>query len=105
MTRITHTPWGTPDHQQCIAQGITLVCTPSHGGYVLSPEANAKVPLAWQRASWEGQGLRGYYEEDCDWTIVVCAYPGLFDEATRTRARAIFDAWIKPKLGPREVVA
>src|SRR5215469_6557793 len=72
------TPWGTPDHVEQIAEGIVLASTPSHGGFYLTPDRNAQIPAAWRAASWNGQGERGWYEEDCDWCLVALTFPDLF---------------------------
>jgi hypothetical protein len=48
------TPWGVADHVSEIAPGVVEVSTPSHGGFHLNAERNAKVPLAWRVASFQG---------------------------------------------------
>jgi hypothetical protein len=60
------TPWGQADRVQEVGPGVTFVTTPSHGGFHLDAARNARVPRAWRDATWSGQGLRGWYEEDCD---------------------------------------
>jgi len=55
-------PWGQIEFAGLIAEGISHVSTPSHGGLLLSEENNVKVPEEWRR-----QG--GWYEEDCEWSI------------------------------------
>ena len=55
-------PWGLIDHAGSIAEGISHVSTPSHGGVLLSEENNLRVPEEWRR-------FDGWYEEDCEWSI------------------------------------
>ncbi len=65
------TPWGKADSQQVYADGITFYGTPSHGGFKLSRERNAQVhPALRQRGGW--------YEEDCEYHIVVYTFPEVF---------------------------
>jgi hypothetical protein len=64
------TPWGEPQTTEILAPGIVLFTTASHGGIWLSPERNAQVPLKLKRGSFCGNGLAGWYEEDCDAAIV-----------------------------------
>lgn len=79
---ITETPWGRPDWQREIAHGVTVVATPSHGGYYLDSLANALVPAPIRIAS-------GWYEEDCDWSRVALAFPALFPPDALPLARVI----------------
>ena len=65
------TPWGTADHITILADGVRRVDTPSHGGYKLDARMNRKVAEAWRQDG-------GWYEEDCDWAIVVITFPDLF---------------------------
>lgn len=74
------TPWGPAQTAERIAPGITFYSTASHGGYHLTAPMNAKVPAVLKRASFCGQGLKGWYEEDCDWAIVVYTFKEHFDE-------------------------
>lgn len=67
----TRTPWGTADSSKCLARGVMSYSTPGHGGYHLSSAKNAKVHEAWRRKD-------GWYEEDCEWSIVALTFPELF---------------------------
>jgi hypothetical protein len=59
------TPWGTADHCRDIMPGIVEVSTPSHGGWILSPDRQAHLAaLVPAFTTWAGAP---YYEEDCDW--------------------------------------
>ena len=73
------TPWGKVQTAEDVAPGITLISTASHGGYRLNSVANGKVELALKKATCGGLGLKGWYEEDCDWAIVVYTFKEHFD--------------------------
>jgi hypothetical protein len=73
------TPWGVSDHAEYIAPGITFYSTPSHGGYFLDEDINVKVAIELKKATCCQNGLNGWYEEDCDWSIVVYSFPHLFE--------------------------
>ncbi|CAN5509757.1 hypothetical protein BH10CYA1_BH10CYA1_40590 [soil metagenome] len=75
------TPWGTAQSAEDIAPGITKYSTASHGGYFLNKEANAKIPPELQWSTLNLQGLKGWYEEDCDWAIVAYTYKEYFQPA------------------------
>jgi hypothetical protein len=94
------TPWGPAQTAEEIAPGIILYSTASHGGYFLSKAANAKVPAILKNSTFGGQGLKGWYEEDCDWAIVGYIFKELFDEAhyrcaLETLEQHHSDAWKK----------
>lgn len=74
------TPWGPAQSVENIAPGLTFYSTASHGGYHLSPDLNTKVPQVLKEASFMGNGMRGWYEEDCDWAIVVYCFKEHFEE-------------------------
>jgi hypothetical protein len=93
------TPWGRADYMEPVADGIMLVMTPRHGGFHLSPERNAQVPKRWRAASFNGLAWQGWYEEDCDWCIVVLTFPEEFDADQRIQAHVTFAAAIQPQLG------
>lgn len=62
VTLRMHTPWGTADQVEHIADGIGAVSTSSHGGVKVSGELNRKIHEVCRCAD-------GWYEEDCDWAI------------------------------------
>ena len=85
----SETPWGQAQKAEGIAPGITKYTTASHGGYFLSKKANAKVPPELQWSTLKMQGLKGWYEEDCDWAIVVYTFqqhfqPELYQQALKS---------------------
>lgn len=67
------TPWGTAQHEERIAPGITEVGTAGHGGIKVDAALNRKIREVWRR-----QG--GWYEEDCDAAIVMLTFPQHFPE-------------------------
>ncbi|PWB81456.1 MAG: hypothetical protein C3F11_15160 [Methylocystaceae bacterium] len=80
------TPWGTPDDEIVYAEGVTFYRTPSHGGFWLDHERNAKLhPLLRESSGW--------YEEDCAWSKVVFTFPELFSEKDREAALATVKHW------------
>lgn len=59
----TDSPWGSCQTAEEHAPGIWHVTTPSHGGYILTPERNAELPEA-------ARDDAAVYEEDVDWAII-----------------------------------
>ena len=77
--RPTYSKWDRPDHCEQIAPGIWSVSTPSHGGFMLSPQRIAAMPELL-RACAPDCKRDGSFEEDCEWALVVLAFPECFDE-------------------------
>lgn len=70
-----YSPWGAIQDITHVADGISFVSTPSHGGYKLDRKLNAKIPKIFRDcASLPG----GWYEEDCAWSIVAITFPEYF---------------------------
>jgi hypothetical protein len=67
----TRTPWGTSDGSTKYARGVIFYNTPGHGGFHLSATRNAQVHPALRKAG-------GWYEEDCEYHVVVFTFPDLF---------------------------
>jgi hypothetical protein len=89
---MTLTPWGKADDSHEIAVGITSYSTPSHGGIHLSPERQLQMPKELRIDS-------GWYEEDCDWCLVVAAFPEFFmnelGDALKTMMKWHPDRWLQ----------
>jgi hypothetical protein len=83
------TIWGVPDTIKEIAPGIDFVTTPSHGGYILSPERYAQMPDNLRQCSFTGDN---HFEEDCSWCAVVLAWPELFKPYEYQAACMTYDA-------------
>lgn len=84
------TPWGPADHVTTIADGIHFISTPGHGGFHLDAKRNATIPEADKAQTWNQQGRRGWYEEDCDQALVVIHHPNAFSLEDLQRAEV---AW------------
>lgn len=80
------TPWGLADNSQRYGEGVVFHSSPSHGGFELSAEANAKVHPAWR------SGDR-FYEEDIDWAKIAHAFPDLFTAYERKQADLMLRNW------------
>lgn len=74
----TVTPWGQAQTVTKIAPGINFYTTASHGGFKLSEGRNKKVSQKLKESTWQGLGLKGWYEEDEDQLIVVITFPEFF---------------------------
>ena len=84
--RPVHTPWGQANSETVYAEGVVFYGTPSHGGFWLDPERNAKVhPLLREPDRW--------FEEDCAWAKVAYTFPELFSENDRDAAVRTLKTW------------
>lgn len=90
------TPWGVSQHITDYGEGIQFVTTASHGGFFLSHEAIARMPESL-RAIRPWAGNTGWYEEDCDWSLVALSFPELF--GPNDLMRAIYTAATQQKRG------
>lgn len=87
--RETYSPWGTIDGKEQIAEGIWQVSTPSHGGFWLSPERLAKVPVTWRAARWNNTDIDSpWFEEDSDSCLVILTFPEAFNPQAVEAARS-----------------
>ena len=97
-----HTPWGYADGHKRVAAGVWTVSTPGHGGYWLSTERLLMMPTELRECgTWTGE--RNWFEEDCDWSIVACSFPDLFDayslfHAVKTMMSYHKETWAKFRL-------
>ncbi len=82
----TSTPWGTADYSKRIAQGIILYGTAGHGGFHLSETRQREMP---EILRMDG----GWYEEDCDWSLVVIAFPQYFNPTEYKQAKDTLKNW------------
>ena len=66
------TPWGPWDHAHEVIPGVWRVQTAGHGGYWLTPDRLAEMPLALREGvhgerPWDLDDARaGWFEEDCE---------------------------------------
>jgi hypothetical protein len=79
-------PWGKAESVTEIADGIYSYSTPAHGGYRLNRQRNATVSAILKKATCQQLGLRGWYEEDVDWAIVVYTFPECFGKQRYNQA-------------------
>jgi hypothetical protein len=85
LNKPTRSPWGTV--QSATARGpFWFVSTAGHGGLRVPAAFNARIPDYMRRAS-------GWYEEDCEWSIVACVYPEHFPEEHRAHAVQTLRSW------------
>ena len=98
ITHQTSTPWGRPDHIEPLADGFYFVSTPSHGGYFVPENYRHLIPLAWREATWNRQGMSGWFEEDCDWCLVAVCFTRLFSEDAIEPAKRAFE-WFAEQHG------
>lgn len=86
----TDSPWGGCDSAREPIKGVWRVSTPSHGGYMLTPERNAQIPAI-------ARDSHGLYEEDCDWSIPAWVFRDEFlahdKDFPVERAKAILLHW------------
>lgn len=96
MTYPTNTPWGKPDTIFVVAPGIVEYSTPSHGGYWLSHERISSMPEGARKfVPFAG---RGWFEEDCDWSIVVASFPREFTPELVDAAMSAVEGWHKDQI-------
>lgn len=75
--KLNYSPWGVPDYQKQVADGIISVGTPSHGGYYVRPDVYEQMPAAL-RCNVYGGGT--WFEEDCEVALVMLAFPQYYTE-------------------------
>lgn len=92
MTIIKSTPWGKVQTQRDVTEGITWVSTAGHGGLVLSDAKLREMPERYRKLNVYGTGR--YFEEDCEWALVVHALPHYFTtqelDAAKDTVRAFY---------------
>ena len=64
-----NTPWGRPQHERILAEGIISYSTATHGGIWLSKDRQAQLGYAdnWLKDP-------AWWEEDCDWAVPYVAF-------------------------------
>jgi hypothetical protein len=91
----TMTPWGLSDQSKKIAVGINFYSCARHGGFKLSEGRMNKLPEEIKAIKTFER--RGWYEEDCDWSLVALAFPEAFDEETLKHAIELARIYLKDK--------
>jgi hypothetical protein len=73
-----HSPWGAVQHEHRYSADVVSVSTAGHGGFHAVGAARRRIDELFPTFQpWAGAG---WYEEDCDWSIVAIALPELFDD-------------------------
>jgi hypothetical protein len=72
----SYSPWGEIQHQEEIAEGITVVSTASHGGMHVDNELFAAMPAALKCNVY---GTGQWFEEDVEVALVMIAFPDAFE--------------------------
>lgn len=86
VAKPSSSPWGAIQEAQQPFAGVWQVSTASHGGFYLSAERREAMPQKYIRASFNGQGRGGWFEEDCDWCFVALSFPDEWREWRGERA-------------------
>lgn len=81
MATIVRSPWGPVQSVKNIGPGIDFVSTASHGGIKLDRLRNFKMPEAFRLKG-------GWYEEDCEASLVIITFPECFDAEIVVHAQA-----------------
>lgn len=93
-----HTPWGSSQTIERVADGIRFISTASHGGYHLSPERWAVLIAEFPAFKpWAGPQ---WLEEDCDCALVVLTWPELFTDHAVFFALRSGREWQKESVTP-----
>lgn len=90
----SYSPWGGIQHRKQIAPGVWNVETAGHGGIYVAPSVLATIPDCLKENTFAGPG---WFEEDCDWALVVVALPHLFTPYERFSAVRSVMEWNKEK--------
>ena len=88
---IFDTPWGRAQHCTQLADGILSYSTASHGGLWISDQRRAEMPEPYKSIPTFAGG--NWYEEDCDWCLVLLAWPEINPDLAQ-EAKATFE-WLK----------
>lgn len=72
-----NTPWGKAETIRHIAEGIHFVATDRHGGFAVSAERLAAMPLELRAISFSRDR---FFEEDWAWAAVPLAFPEAFTQ-------------------------
>ncbi len=87
----TSTPWGPSQSSHPYGRGIVFYTTAGHGGFHVSKSLYAKMPkhLTLETPGPLDAGKYApptWFEEDCEWALVVLAFPERFDDKMKADA-------------------
>lgn len=88
--RDSRTPWGKAQQVEYITPWLTRVYTAGHGGYKVDRTHNGVIPEYARRKG-------GWYEEDCEWSIVFATLESLIKESAFDFARKNIASLIESK--------
>lgn len=96
----TNTPWGQAQWARTWAPGIISYSTASHGGFHLSRTRLAEMPAKYRRENIETfwYAPDGWYEEDCEWCVVILSFPEFFPPDEVEEAQNTFERWYAAKV-------
>lgn len=89
------TPWEEAQSIRPIGMGIYFASTAGHGGFFVPSYLLSAIPAnhrAWAK-SWSGS--ENWYEEDCCWACVACAFPELFSKEEHASAFRTLESYVK----------
>lgn len=91
-----HTPWGESQRITKIAEGIDFVSTAGHGGIHLSRPRAAEIKRMFPGFVPFTRSYN-WWDEDCDFTVVMVAFPECFDaeKVEVCRRRVMKDDYFK----------
>lgn len=98
-----HTPWGAAEHITIFrepdalwsAPVVAFVSTPSHGGFYVPLALRSKFPAKVLALTFaNGQGLRGWFEQDADAPLVPLFLPTFFKPEEQKTAEAALRAMV-----------
>lgn len=81
-------PWGLVQTAETVAPGITFVTTAGHGGFHLTDDRVKQMPRALRKPNGDV-----WFEEDCEWGLVVLSFPDLFSKKDRKLARDVVKSY------------
>lgn len=84
-------------------EGIRFHSTPSHGYIVLTSKRLSQMPEVLKQPTEFYSAGSPYFEEDCEWSRVACAFPEYFtgkeqeqaQETLKTYHQDIYEDWIR----------
>jgi len=80
------TPWGKSQEETEFPGGIRFVSTASHGGFKVPAHLLDRVPLEVREGTFGKLGVEGWFEEDCDASLVPVWFPESFTAEQVARA-------------------
>lgn len=78
MNTPTSSPWGHVQTITLVVDGITQVHTAEHGGLWVSRSRLDQMPAALRSCNTYSGAGGPWFEEDCEFALVVAAFPDAF---------------------------